>query len=100
MSTSHHNSHDDSILKDIPAAPDFAARFEEALSKAKGTFPDGKVHTSDEGATVFAIGEKDGRLVIEFPTQVKWIGFDVKSAQQLRNRLEEFIAVRAMQAAP
>jgi hypothetical protein len=91
MSTSHHNSDDDSILKDIPHAPDFAKHYKDALSKALGTFPDEKIHTSDEGATVFAIGEHKGRLVIEFPTPCKWIGFDVVSARRLRDRLSEFI---------
>jgi hypothetical protein len=55
-------------------------------------YPDGKLNESDEGELMFAVGDKDGKLVIEFGTPVKWVGMPphvaLELAQLLVNRAE------------
>lgn len=40
-----------------------------------GKFPEEKLTKKDDGELAFAVGEKDGKVVIEFGTPVSWIGF-------------------------
>src|SRR5258708_19254484 len=41
---------------------------------ALGDFPEGQLTKTDEGAIQFAIGEKDGKVVIDFGTAVPLVG--------------------------
>lgn len=90
MSTSHHNEHDESIFNGIPRTS-FEDAFAEQLEKLRGTYPDDKIHATDEGATAFKIGEHDGRLILEFATPVKWLGFDPNAAIRLGQRIDEYL---------
>lgn len=47
---------------------------------ALGDFPEGQLTKSDEGAVQFAVGEKDGKVVIDFGTPVHWIGLTPQQA--------------------
>lgn len=47
---------------------------------AIGAYPDGKLAPSDEGNIQFAIGEKDGKVVIDFGTSVHWLGMTPQHA--------------------
>ncbi len=47
---------------------------------ALGGFPEGQLTKSDEGALQFAVGEKDGKVVIDFGTPVHWIGLTPQQA--------------------
>lgn len=47
---------------------------------ALGSFPDGQLSKGDEGAIQFAVGEKDGKVVIDFGTPVHWIGLTPQQA--------------------
>ncbi len=47
---------------------------------ALGDFPKGQLTKSDEGAIQFAVGEKDGKVVIDFGTPVHWIGLTPQQA--------------------
>ena len=46
-------------------------------------YPDGKLNNHDEGELRIAVTVKGGRLIIDFGKQVKWLGFDKKTAQAL-----------------
>lgn len=65
----------------------------ELMSSAKdfrgalGDFPEGQLTKSDEGAIQFAIGEKDGKVVIEFGTPVAWLGLNPQQAADLASLL-------------
>lgn len=54
---------------------------------ALGDFPEGQLTKSDEGAIQFAIGEKDGKIVIEFGTPVAWLGLNPQQAADLASLL-------------
>lgn len=47
---------------------------------ALGDFPEGQLTKSDEGAFQFAVGEKDGKVVIDFGTPVHGIGLTPQQA--------------------
>jgi hypothetical protein len=47
---------------------------------ALGEFPEGKLTKDDEGAVQFAIGERDGKVVIDFGTPMHWIGMTPQQA--------------------
>lgn len=52
-----------------------------------GTFPQGKLAPDDEGGLRMAVGEKDGKIVIDFGKQVSWIGLSPKDARDLARLL-------------
>jgi hypothetical protein len=47
---------------------------------AIGSFPQGQLTPSDEGAIQFAVGEQDGKVVIDFGTSVHWVGMTPQQA--------------------
>lgn len=47
---------------------------------AIGSYPAGKLKPSDGGAIQFAIGEADGKVVIDFGTAVHWLGMTAQEA--------------------
>ena len=72
---------------------EMSQRMKEALKKVEnelshrgmpigptGQFPLGKLIPSDEGEIRIAIGVSQGRVVIDFGSQVTWIGFDKQQA--------------------
>lgn len=48
-----------------------------------GAYPDGKLTPRDEGSIQFAIGSKDGKVVIDFGSPVAWIGMTPQQAMDL-----------------
>lgn len=54
---------------------------------AIGSFPDGHLTPSDEGAVQFAVGEHDGKVVIDFGTPVHWLGMTPQQAADLASTL-------------
>lgn len=50
---------------------------------ALGDFPEGKVSATDEGAVQFAIGVKDGKVILDFGTPVAWVGMNPQQAADL-----------------
>jgi len=65
----------------------------ELMSSAKdfkgalGDFPEGKLTKTDEGAIQFAVGEKDGKVVLDFGTPVVWLGLNPQQAADLASLL-------------
>jgi len=47
---------------------------------ALGQFPESALTKDDEGAIRFAIGERDGKVVIDFGTPVHWMGMTPQQA--------------------
>lgn len=47
---------------------------------AIGSYPKGKLTPKDEGSIQFAVGEQDGKVVIDFGTPVSWIGMTPQQA--------------------
>lgn len=54
---------------------------------ALGDFPEGRLTKADEGAIQFAIGEKDGKVVIDFGTPVHWVGMTPQQAADFASLL-------------
>jgi hypothetical protein len=47
---------------------------------ATGQFPEGKASPHDEGAVLFAIGERDDNVIVDFGTPVVWLGMPPEQA--------------------
>lgn len=54
---------------------------------AIGAFPEGKLTPTDEGNIQFAIGEANGKVVIDFGTSVHWMGMTAQQAADLASSL-------------
>lgn len=63
-----------------------------------GLFPAGKIVPHDEGEIQFAVGEKHGRVVIEFGTSVRWIGMDPQQAADLAASLLDWARIAGRRA--
>lgn len=58
-----------------------------AFRGATGEFPEGQLSKSDEGAIQFAVGVKDGKVVLDFGTPVAWVGMNPQQAADLATLL-------------
>lgn len=47
---------------------------------AIGSYPHGQLNKADEGSIQFAVGEQDGKVVIDFGTSVHWLGMTPQQA--------------------
>ena len=54
---------------------------------ATGDFPEGKLAADDEGGIQFAIGEADGKVVVDFGTSVHWLGMTPQQASEFASTL-------------
>lgn len=54
---------------------------------ALGDFPEGQLTESDEGSIQFAVGETDGKVIIDFGTPVHWLGLNPQQAADLASLL-------------
>ena len=53
-------------------------------------FPEGKIHKSDEGEIGIGITAQKGKVILEFGTNIHWIGFPPILARDLAKSLEKF----------
>lgn len=81
--------HGPNPFEDFDKQPEYQRRRElmrELLSStvdfkgALGDFPQGQLTKDDEGSIRFAIGEKGGKVVIDFGTPVHWLGMTPQQA--------------------
>lgn len=61
------------LLRDLMNS---TAKFRGAI----GTHPEGQLVKEDEGAIQFAIGERDGKVIVDFGTPVHWLGMTPQQA--------------------
>ena len=54
---------------------------------AIGSYPEGHLTPTDEGAIQFAVGESNGKVVVDFGTPVQWLGMSVQQAADLASSL-------------
>jgi hypothetical protein len=54
---------------------------------AIGAFPEGRLTPNDEGNIQFAIGEQNGKVVIDFGTPVHWLGMTPQQASDFASTL-------------
>lgn len=52
-----------------------------------GEYPDGRLNEDDQGAVPMMMGVQNGRVVIEFPYPVKWLGFTPETAVEIAQAL-------------
>ncbi len=52
----------------------------EAMKQVFGEFPDGRLNKDDQGAIPVAIGHEAGRVTMNFPRNLNWIGFTPEQA--------------------
>ncbi|MGI9485487.1 MAG: hypothetical protein ACR2RF_06310 [Geminicoccaceae bacterium] len=73
----------------MPETADPGELFRRSKIGATGEFPEGELAPSDEGGIQFAIGAKDGKVVLEFNTPVAWFGMTPEQATKLAESLIE-----------
>jgi hypothetical protein len=54
---------------------------------ALGDFPQGKLNEDDEGGIQFRVGNESGKVILDFGTQVTWVGMDPQQAADLASSL-------------
>lgn len=60
-----------------------------AMKDLMGEFPDGRINEHDQGAVAVAIGHQQGRVTMQFPKNLNWIGFTADQAIDIANSLIE-----------
>ena len=90
----HHSSDADpemaKILKEFHKSQGLTDAFSERLAEklgATGQFPEGKLTKHDEGELAFAVFTKDGKVVVDFNTEVTWFGMNPDQAIALAELL-------------
>ena len=84
MASEHHGSR--------KSQSEFIQRFREQLTgEYKREFPDGRMGADDDGELTYAVAtdHKHRTIVIRFAHKTDWIGFDIESAEKLRDALTE-----------
>lgn len=74
---SHHSGHDDEAMRALHSA----------MKDALGEYPAGKLNAADEGALAVGIGHQHGKVVLQFPKSVAWIGFTPEQAVEIAETL-------------
>ena len=75
---SHHSSN-----------PEQEQALNEMMKKLIGEYPDGRLNQHDQGAIAVAIGHDKGRVTMQFPKNLNWIGFTPEEAIGLAEMLVE-----------
>lgn len=60
-----------------------------AMQALTGEFPDGRLNEHDQGAVAVAIGHQEGRVTLQFPKNLNWIGFTPEQAIDIAQSLIE-----------
>lgn len=81
----HHSSKPDEEMSDF--MKDMLQDLTPATLGPTGLFPEGKLTQEDEGEIMFSIFGKDGKVVIEFGSQVHWVGMTPPQAAAVAEAL-------------
>ncbi len=55
----------------------------------QGEFPEGRLNPTDEGAVAVGVGHQNGKVVMQFPKSLNWIGFTPEQAIEIAETLVE-----------
>ena len=84
----HGNPEDNDALREfwmsIPAK-----EYADMKLGATGMFPEGKLVDSDEGEIRFGVTHKDGKVVFDFGTTVRWFAMSPGQAIELANTIKK-----------
>jgi len=69
--------------------PEQEQRLSETMKKLFGEYPDGRMRRDDEGAVAVVIGHEQGRVTMQFPKNLNWIGFTADQSIDIANSLIE-----------
>lgn len=62
----------------------------KTMSQTMGEYPDGRLNDDDAGAVGLAIGIENGRVVLQFPKPVVWVGFTSDDAVEIAVALMKY----------
>ena len=79
--SNHSNSPDPEMHAALRKA--LGDKFRQENIGPTGNFQEGKLTKRDDGEIAFAVGQKDGKVMIEFGTPTAWIGFSPQQAISL-----------------
>lgn len=87
----HHGSQQDPAISEAiqEIMRGAKAKDDDLKLGATGRFPLGKITSSDEGEIKLAVGAKEGNVIIDFGTQVVWVGFTPTQARLIAESLIE-----------
>ncbi len=69
--------------------PEQERELNDMMKRLTGEFPDGRLSKDDQGAVAVAIGHQDGRVTLQFPKNLNWIGFTPEQAIDIAQSLIE-----------
>jgi len=69
--------------------PEQERELSDMMKRLTGEFPDGRLNKDDEGAVAVAIGHQQGRVTMQFPKNLNWIGFTPEQAIDIAQTLIE-----------
>jgi len=70
-----HHGRDNEELESL-----FNDKLQEFRPKEVDQYPDGKITPGDEGQIKIEISAHDGKILVDFGTSIKWIGFTPEQA--------------------
>ncbi|MHB1328003.1 MAG: hypothetical protein ACYC2K_07360 [Gemmatimonadales bacterium] len=69
--------------------PDIPEWLRKTLAHTEGEFPAGRLNPQDDGAVAVGIGHQSGKVVMQFPKNLNWIGFTPDQAIDIAQSLVE-----------
>lgn len=63
------------------------AELRNTMRQLIGEFPDGRLDENDQGAVSVGIGHQQGRVTMQFPKNLNWIGFTPEQAIDIAEML-------------
>lgn len=67
--------------------PEAERLMKEMQRRLHGEFPAGRLNANDDGALAVGIGHQSGKVVMQFPKAVNWIGFTPEQAIEIAETL-------------
>ena len=65
------------------------AALRAVMRELAGEYPNGRMNANDQGAIAVGIGHQDGRVTMQFPKNLNWIGFTPEQAIDIAESLVE-----------
>ena len=59
----------------------------DMMRKIFGEYPNGKLNVHDEGAVAFMVGASEGRVILQFPKPITWLGMEPNQAVEMAQLL-------------